>query len=80
MSVMYITQQIYAIVVKHYQGHPKKNYDISWPIIVAKSLLLWPTIGFLTQKKTMIGKTSLIVGHLCPEKNYDNIVAAHDTQ
>ena len=26
------------------------------------------------------GKTIFIVGHLCPEKNYDNIVATHDTQ
>ena len=62
------------------QGQPKKKHDISWPIIMAKSLLSWPTIGFLIQKLTTIGKTSLIVGHICPEKNYDNIVAAHDTQ
>ena len=62
------------------QVQPKKNYDISWPIIVAKSSLSWPTIGFLIQKKTTIGKTSLIVGFLYPEKNHDNIVATHDTQ
>ena len=39
-----------------------------------------PTIGFLIQKKTMIGKMSFIVGHLCPEKNDDNIVGTHDRQ
>ena len=34
----------------------------------------------ISGKKTMIGKTSLIVGHLCSEKNDDNIVAIHDRQ
>ena len=38
------------------------------------------TIGFLIQKKTTIGKMSFIVGHLCPEKNDDNIVGTHDRQ
>ena len=41
-----------------------------WP----RSLLSWPTIGFLKKK------TSLIVGHLCPENNDDNIVAIHNRQ
>ena len=65
---------------KYIEGQPKKKNDILWPIIVAKKLLSWPTIGFLIQKKTTIGKMSLIVGHLCPEKNDDNIVGTQDRQ
>ena len=58
------------------EGQQKKTHNILWPIIMAKKLL--PTIGFLIQKKTMVEKMSLIVGHLCPEKN--NIVGTHDRQ
>ena len=49
---------------------------LSWP----RSLLSWLTIGFLIPKKTTIGKMALIVGHLCPEKNNNNIVGNHDRQ
>ena len=37
-------------------------------------------IGILIQKVTTIGKMSIISGHLCPEKNDDNIVGTHDRQ
>ena len=50
--------------------------QLSWP----RSLLSWPTIGFLKHKKTTIEKTSIIVGHLCAKKNDDNIVGTHDRQ
>ena len=68
MFLPYYDSIVVTYINIYLQGQPKKNYDISWPIIVAKSLLLWPTVGFLIQKKTTIGKTSLIVGCLCQKK------------
>ena len=41
----------------------------------------WPSQCFgIIGKITIIGKMSIIVGHLCPEKNNDNIVGAHERQ
>ena len=63
-----------------FEVHAKKNDDRLWPIIMAREPIIVAHDRISETKKTTIGKTSLIVGHLCAKKNDDNIVGTHDRQ